>query len=685
MNKKWYTKFLVLILTAALLLSGCNQKEVDSITPSVSAASEMEETEPSADSSDVIESSAVRLQDDFYAAINEEWLASAEIPATDVTVGGMMDLVDGIEELLMADFESMLNSNTNSVNAEIGEFLKYYAMAADYDTRNAQGADPLLPYLEQIGALDGLNDLDAVLADWMRQGMAAPFSLIVMADMGNASANALYAAAPTLYLPDVSYYENETGTLLLEYFSQTVQQLLVLTGYTEDEAVLITSQALAFDALLVPLAKTAEEASEYTKMYNPAATTEFAAYSSKLDLEGLVTSLVGITPDQVIVTDPRFFTAMDEILTDENFELLKSWLIVETVYSAARYLSDDFRETAASYSMIIYGQTEMEDPQVMAYYLASNIFSEVIGCYYGETYFGTEAKADVVSMVTSMIDIYKKSLAENDWLSKETIQAAITKLENISIQVGYPDALDPLYSRIVVDEDKTLWENNMKFMQLIMEDNYAKFKAEVNRSQWTLSADTVNAMYSPLTNTIMFPAAILQAPFYSLEQTDSQNYGGIGAVIAHEISHAFDNNGAQFDELGNLENWWTEEDYAAFEQLTKDMVTLFDGIEFAGRAVNGTLTVAENIADAGGLSCALEATRMLPDANPEEFFINWAVIWRMKATEQYEQLLLMADVHAPNKLRVNVQLQNLDDFYTAFDINDGDGMYLPVEKRVKIW
>lgn len=677
MRKTWYTKLLLILIVMSMLLTGCSNNPQNQETTSGNASTQAVET-----------SAGTSLKDDFYNAVNAEWLASAELSGSDITVGGFMDLSDEIEETLMADFESMLKGEKEVVSEEMKSFLQYYEMAADYDTRNEQGIEPMQPYLDMIDEIGSMEEYDEVMADWSLQGMPAPLSMFVMADMGNASTNALYASAPSLYLPDVSYYEGETGELLLNYFSLTAQQLLIQSGYAEDEAAAIVEQALSFDALLVPYIKTAEESSEYVNMYNPVTFSDFTAYSSTLNLEGYVTSLVNTTPDQIIVTDPQYFEAMDGIITEENFDIMKSWMIVNTIYSMASYLSDDLRNTAASYSMIMTGQTEMEDPQVVAFNLAGNIYSMVVGNYYGETYFGEEAKEDVTKMVNNMVDVYISRLSNNDWLSSATIDAAIVKLENMAIQIGYPDTLDPLYADLKVtakEEGGTLLGNAMEFTRLILADNFSDYGLEADRSEWSMNAATVNAMYSPMTNTITFPAAILQAPFYSIDQTPSQNYGGIGAVIAHEITHAFDNNGAQFDEYGNLENWWMEEDYAAFEVKTADMADLFEGMEHAGGTVNGRLTVSENIADAGGLSCALEVAKALPDSNLEEFFTNWAVIWRSKSTAEYEELLLSLDVHAPNKLRANVQLQNVEEFYTTFDINEGDGMYLPVDQRVSIW
>ncbi|MEA5065105.1 MAG: M13-type metalloendopeptidase, partial [Eubacteriales bacterium] len=246
----------------------------------------------------------------------------------------------------------------------------------------------------------------------------------------------------------------------------------------------------------------------------------------------------------------------------------------------------------------------------------------------------------------------------------------------------------PIYSQIQIKpaaEGGTLIDNAMDITRLMLLDSFSKWNKPVDRGLWPLSGDTVNAMYSPMNNSINFPAAILQAPFYSLEQPACANYGGIGAVIAHEISHAFDPNGAKVDELGNLKNWWTQADYAKFEELSQTMVKEFDGLEHAGGVVNGTQTMAENVADAGGLACALEAAKREADVDLKALFTSWATIWRQKATPEYEALLLTLDVHAPSKLRANIQLQNMDDFHAAFDIREGDGMYRAPEERVIIW
>lgn len=284
-----------------------------------------------------------------------------------------------------------------------------------------------------------------------------------------------------------------------------------------------------------------------------------------------------------------------------------------------------------------------------------------------------------------MIGVYKDRLANNTWLQKETIDKAITKLNVITPHIGYPEKLPETYAKKVIDENLSLVENARNLAKISIAHSWSKWNKPVDRDEWHMPAHMVNAYYDPQQNQIVFPAAILQAPFYSLDQSSSANYGGIGAVIAHEISHAFDTNGASFDEHGSLNNWWTDEDYAAFKERTDKVVEQFDGIDFAGGKTNGKLTVSENVADLGGLAAALEAAKKDADFSAEDYFTNFATIWRMKAREEYLQLLLSVDVHAPGKLRTNVQLPNFDDFFTTFDVKEGDGMWRQPEDRVVIW
>ncbi|MCC4339827.1 M13 family peptidase [Limosilactobacillus reuteri] len=627
------------------------------------------------------------IKDDLYEAVNGEWLKTAKIPDDKPATGGFNDLVDEIDKQLMDDFDAYATGKEKSDDSRFNEMIKLYRLAKKFDWRKKVGPQPLKRMLASVENLNSYEDYQSQWKNWILAGMPSPISFDIDADMKNATVYALFASSPSLILPDKSYYEAEKMAQhdqLLQLWSSMVEALMDKLGYSKEEAKKIIDDAIKFDALLAPNVKSAEEAADYSKMYNPQTVAELASATDQLDIAAIIKQLVGEKPEKVIVTEPEYFKALNKILQD-NFELFKNWALIRVIRENASYLDDEMREINGRYGRSLSGSKKPVSQRKFAFYLARDMFSQVAGDYYGKKYFGPQAKADVHHMVEQMIKVYKGRLTNNQWLSKDTRDKAILKLDKLGIQVGYPDKIPALYDQFKVDEEESLIANLNQLTVTANKELFSRWNKPVDRMRWEMSAATVNAYYHPFKNIIVFPAAILQAPFYSLKQSSSQNYGGIGAVIAHEISHAFDNNGSLFDEFGNLNNWWTDEDSAHFKQLAQKMIDEFDRIPFAGQKVNGKLTVSENIADAGGLSCALEAAKTEADFNAQEFFINWATIWRMKATEQYMQLLLSIDVHAPQKLRANIQAENLDDFYRAFDIKPGDEMYRAPEDRVHIW
>ncbi|MCC4325393.1 M13 family peptidase [Limosilactobacillus reuteri] len=627
------------------------------------------------------------IKDDLYEAVNGEWLKTAKIPDDKPATGGFNDLVDEIDKQLMDDFDAYAAGKEKSDDSRFNEMIKLYRLTKKFDWRKKVGPQPLKRMLASVENLNSYEDYQSQWKNWILAGMPSPISFDIDADMKNATVYALFASSPSLILPDKSYYEAEKKAQhdqLLQLWSSMVEALMDKLGYSKEEAKKIIDDAIKFDGFLAPNVKSAEEAADYSKMYNPQTVAELASATNQLDIAAIIKQLVGEEPEKVIVTEPEYFKALNKILQD-NFELFKNWALIRVIRENASYLDDEMREINGRYGRALSGSKKPVSQRKFAFYLARDMFSQVAGDYYGKKYFGPQAKADVHHMVEQMIKVYKGRLNNNQWLSKDTRDKAILKLDKLGIQVGYPDKIPALYDQFKVDEEESLIANLNQLTVTANKELFSRWNKPVDRMRWEMSAATVNAYYHPFKNIIVFPAAILQAPFYSLKQSSSQNYGGIGAVIAHEISHAFDNNGSLFDEFGNLNNWWTDEDSAHFKQLAQKMIDEFDGIPFAGQKVNGKLTVSENIADAGGLSCALEAAKTEYDFNAQEFFINWATIWRMKATEQYMQLLLSIDVHAPQKLRANIQAENLDDFYTAFDIKPGDEMYRAPEDRVHIW
>lgn len=639
---------------------------------------------------DTTAAEVTRAQDNLYLSVNGEWAKTAEIPADRSTTGGFADLAVGVEERLLADFAKFRQDLTQVKTPELQEAVKLNQLALDFKKRDADGTRPADAMLNKLDKLQNWSDVNQHLADLIKDGTALPFSLGVEPDMKNTSVYLLYVDVPGLILPDKTYYaaDNESGQQLLAVWSEMAIAVLQKFGYDETQAAQLVDQTKAFDAAIVPFVKNSEELADYTKQYNPYEFADFLKLTPEIDFATAIPEILASTPEKIVLTQPKYFENLSKLVTPATFDQYKSWLIVNEILSTTGFLSEELRQLGGTYGRAISGQKEAANQEKHAYRLANGYFSDVVGQYYGATYFGDTARQDVTVMIKTMINVYKQRLANNAWLSQATKDKAIVKLNNIVIKVGYPDQVRAIYSQLKIKtaaEGGDLLNNILNLAKIFRLDNFAKIKQPVDRIRWAMPGNLVNACYDPSFNDITFPAAILQAPFYSLEQTNSQNYGGIGAVIAHEISHAFDNNGAKFDEQGNMVNWWTDADYAAFEERTQAMIQEFDGISYAGSQVNGKLVISENVADGGGLSCALEAAKEDDDVDLKAFFNNWAKVWRIKATNEYRQLLLSIDVHAPGPLRANVQAQNMDDFYQAFDVTEQDGMWLAPEDRVNIW
>lgn len=628
------------------------------------------------------------VKDNFYEAVNGEWLKKVKIPGDQPAVSAFLELHLGIEKTLIS-LAKEWEKNQEGLSDNLRKFVKLYKMTKDFDTRNTLGAKPFEDVERRISNLQNLKSFQQEYYELALDSYNLPFEFSVNQDFLNSNNQVLYFEATNLFLPDTTYYKDEEKKAqLIGLFTQTTSNLLRLYGYNEEKINQLLNDALAFDELLVPVTKSSVEKADYVKLYNPMKRDEVNSYTKTFSIMNAADQLVKSDVDQLIVTNPDFIHSFDEIINEGNFKLIKSWMIVSNAIRFASDLSDDLRVAAGAFRRALSGIKDAQDKGKFAFYQAYNRFSQVVGLYYGEEYFGKTAKEDVKTMVHEMISVYKERIEQNTWLNQNTKDLAIKKLSTLSVHVGYPDELPNYYDLFEIssyDEGSNLLLERIKMDRIITEDNFKKYNQTPNRNIWGMPASMVNAYYNPTNNQIVFPAAILQEPYYSLNQTTSENYGGIGAVMAHEISHAFDNNGAKFDETGSLKNWWTEEDLEAFNQKAKDMITLFDGVETGYGECNGTLTVSENIADSGGLRCALEASKKNPNHNLDEFFQNWARVWRNKASTEYSQLLLQVDVHGPAILRANMQLSNLPEFIDYYEIKEDDKMYLDPKKQVSIW
>lgn len=623
------------------------------------------------------------IKDDLYAAVNGEWLKKAVIPEDRPRIGGFTDLVIGVEDTLIKDFNELKDPK----DVQMKEFLKYYNMTKDFKTRNKDGLKDIKKYIEKIEKLKDFSDLQELNKEWTLKGFDLLYDFSVYPDMSDATTNVLYLGIPSIILPEKGYYDenNEDGKRLIKVYKGMLDKILDIYSYSKEEKEKLINNTIAFDKMMAKYIKTSVELADYPKLNNPRTMEEVNKYSKVLNFEKIVFELIEAKPEKIIVEQPVFYEAYNEFVNENNFELIKSWLIIKLILGESSNLTSELKQLGGIYGRALSGTSKELPIEKYAYYHATSMFSEVISVYYGEKYFGKLAKKDVKEMVESMIKVYEKRLNENTWLKEETRKYAIKKLETLEILVGYPEIYDEVYNKLKVDENDTFFNNTIKMTEIFVKHALEKWNKPVKRLEWGMSSNTVNAYYNPSLNHICFPAAILQKPFYSLDQSKSENYGGIGAVIGHEISHAFDNNGSQFDAEGNMKNWWTKEDYEIFDNKAKAMIELFDGIAFGKGKINGKLTVSENIADAGGLSCALEALKNSGENNYQDFFINWARIWRIKARPEYMDMVIKIDVHAPGELRANIQPRNLDEFYKAFDIKETDKMYLEPKKRVNIW
>ena len=630
----------------------------------------------------------VRIQDDLYEAVNGEWLKTAVIPEDRPTAGGFSQLDQDVEQRMMADFRAFAAGEKHTDIPEMRYAVALYRKVLDAQRRNREGITPALPLLEKLRGIRTPEELNARAAELLLMGVELPLLMDVTADMQDAEKNSFIVSGPDIILPDTSYYaeDNEAGKQLLGVWADMAEKVLAFTPLSEEERKQYLEDALAYDALAAKKVKSQLEWSEYYKCHNPMPTDEVASYAAPFDIKKLLAELYGEkAPETLIVYDPRAVKEMNGYFSAGNFSLYIHWAYVKALLRATAYLSEELAALGKRYKRALRGVASDPSLEKQAYQTVSDMYAEPIGVYYGRTYFGEAAKQDVVDMVHKIIDTYKLRMAKNGFLAESTKEQAIRKLSAIEVKMGYPDEIKPLWSKLVFDENDSLLPVMMKLHAIRARDSLDKLLKPVDRTEWLMPGHMVNACYNPSANDITFPAAILQKPFYALRQSPSENLGGIGAVIGHEISHAFDNNGANFDEHGNLKNWWKEEDFAAFQELTKGMIEQFDGIEFHGGKVSGELTVSENIADNGGMGVTLEIMHSLPDADYQAYFKNWARVWCQKAREEYIRLLLASDVHSPTVLRANMMPRNFPEWYEAFGVTEQDKMYIPPEKRISIW
>ena len=629
----------------------------------------------------------VRIQDDLYTFVNQEKLEQLIIPDDKPCVGGFNTLAEEVEKIMMGEFDQMSVSGEYP-NEHLQRACSLYAIAKDVERKEKFGITPALNNLSILNELDTIDKFSKEFKNLMFKKIPVPFQFGLEADMKDTKTHRVYIQAPSVILPDASYYKPEMAQqkeMILGIWTNIARMVMAKSDLSLEDQNKYIEDTLAFDALLGGLVKTSEEMSEYIKMYNPMKVGKMSSLLKPVNFKHILKDIFGLVPEIVVVTEPRYFKAFVNVFNEENFVLYKHWAYVTGLFASCSLLTEELREIGSMYFRTIAGIPANTPVHKFAYQLASNMYSEPVGLYYGEKYFGEEAKKDIIEIVYQIIDTYKSRIKNNDILEESTKEKAILKLSKMGVKMGYPDKVQDIYSKMMFDETQSLFDIVHELNKIQMEEEFSKLTKPTDPTIWPMPGHMVNACYNPLVNDITFPAAILQAPFYSIKQSRSENLGGIGAVIGHEISHAFDSNGAKCDENGNINNWWTKEDNRRFNKKVNAMVKQFDGIELPWGKVNGKFIVSENMADNGGMAVTLEIMGSTPNASYEEYFTNWAKVWCLKAKPEYLQLLLNLDVHGPSILRANMPPRNFAEWYDTFNVKRTDQMYIAPSKRVVIW
>ena len=631
--------------------------------------------------------SAVKIQDDLYTYVNQEKLDSLVIPDDKPIAGGFQEIADSVEKIMINEFTEMSESG-NYPNAYLANACELFKLAKNAEKKEQDGIAPVLKDLAILDEIDSFDNLTKVFKELLLRNINVPFEFLVDTDMKNTKQHCVLLKGPSTLLPDASYYKEAMAAqkeMILGIWLNVAKMIMANTPLSPEEQEKYIADTVAFDALVASYVKTSEEWSEYVDMYNPMKISKVASFVKPVNLKNVLKDLFGFVPETIIVTEPRFFKNFVSVLNEETLVQYKHWAYVTSFISSCSLLSEPLRDLGGAFYRAIAGIQANTPIEKYAYNLASGIYSEPVGLYYGDKYFGEAAKKDITEIVYQIIDTYKERIEKNEILEPSTRAKAILKLSKIGVKMGYPDKVEAIYDKFIVDPALSLYENVLKIKRIKAEKNFSDLMQPTDPTKWAMPGHMVNACYDPFVNDITFPAAILQPPFYSIKQTRSENLGGIGAVIGHEISHAFDSNGAKCDENGNINNWWTKEDNKRFKTKVNAMIKQFDGIELPWGKVNGKFIVSENMADNGGMAVTLEIMGKTEGTSYEEYFTNWAKVWCLKAKPEYLQLLLNLDVHGPNILRANMTPRNFPEWYETFNVKKTDQMYIAPKKRVVIW
>lgn len=634
------------------------------------------------------------LTSDFYQHVNGGWLAANPVPPQYGSWGAFHEVTERNQELLHALLEEAA-SDPGPIGSPRQMVGDYFAAAMDAEAIAAAGLTALDPLLDRIANANSVADVREVVRD-MQRGPTGPLhSVGVAPDFEDSAAYLVYVGQGGLGLPERDYYtrDDERSIALRDAYVTHIANQLANLGYDADASRDASQHIFDFEFRLADASYTAEQSRDVQLTMNRHQVASLDALMPGFGLSSYVVDL-GVTSASVNIDNPGFFIELDRALTETPVETLRDYLRWHLIRGYASSLSPAFEEEAFDfYARTLGGQKEMRPRWKRVLDAASNDIGEAVAQLFVEAAFPEQAKHRCEEMVDHLLHAMGRSIRDAEWMSADTKPEALRKLEGFSYKIGFPDEWRD-YSALTITRDAYA-SNRMRCSEFEYQREMGRLGEQVDTSEWAMPAHLVNAYYHPLLNEVVFPAGILQPPFFYADADDAVNYGAIGAVIGHEITHGFDDRGSQFDAKGSLRNWWTESDRTEFERRARVLVEQFDRYEVASDLnVNGRLTLGENIADLGGLSLAFDALREADglDGEPidgftpaQRFFLAWATVWRTNITDEYLRLLVNTDPHSPAKFRVNGPLSNSPAFAAAFGISEGSPMVRDGEKRAHIW
>ena len=644
----------------------------------------------------------VKPSNDFFRYVNGTWLDNTAIPADRTRWGSFDELRQRTDADALAILKEAATNPTYKSNTDQGKAINLYKSILDTVGRNKMGIAPLKPFLKKIDAVKNAKDLEALLIEMEPIGGIGFMGAGVGTDAKNSSRNVINVGPGGVGLPDRDYYVSEDADSK-EKRAKYVLHVSKMLQYLGDKPAVAQANAEKILALEIAMSKPRldrVERRDRRKSYNPMTLAELSKLTPSINWNNYFTK-IGLTKvDTVIVSQPKYMVALETMLKENKVDEWKAYMRWSLLNRASSQLSTDIENANFEfYGKTLTGAVSQRPRDERALQTINGAVGEALGKLYVEKKFPAEAKAKAEKMIKNIFRAFENRINNLSWMSAETKVSALAKLNKSRIKIGYPDKWKD-YSALTIkspQEGGSYFTNALSMAKWRFEENIAELNKPVDKERWGMSPQTVNAYYNPSNNEIVFPAAILQPPFYNYQADEAVNYGGIGGVIGHEISHGFDDSGSRYNADGNLVDWWTADDLKQFSALTGALAAQYSALEpLPGTFVDGKFTLGENIGDLGGVNAAYDGLQLYLKENgnpglidgytPEQrFFISWSTIWRSKMRDEALKNQVKTDPHSPGMYRAYVPLQNIDTFYQAFDIKENDGMFIAPEKRVRIW